>query len=636
MRFSSILSRSARVAICDAASYALIAASCATDGALAKGSGPSTLEVLQDTWAESQTTYYVILKINRTLSLPVELTQGSICLPLFVEAWKWCGANIYIMMNGWPVQPGTKVSDFPIGNNTVFTVHFRLRGGAENYTEEQKDKPAARYTAKINQDWLDFESKQYLQTEAFSQRLQKQVRKRSRKEIQAEEYTVDFQEEIKKLVDPEVLSLVEDLSLLCMQMVRASTHTDRVLALTCFYKARAGTSVVLGVAGIVSNIAKELLGPELQADEKDTLSKITDFRDLLDQWERLQESTLVQKFLKAYKFAIAVGAFSLIGIKIDKHTVAACKKEANFGLTGPNFIVSILDAISLLIQRGLMFLKTGRWETFFHGPMSYGKWYDKCQKVRRESNFVGNLEAVDTNYHTFTSDVAEVIEEGEAILRFGKQTTGVEAKAIKTLLNDMKMIQATLFTYNEAQRSRRPAFSLLVCSGSSLAKSTFVDMIYKFMGQVWKLEATDAFKYTRNSAEPFWSGWNSSKWFILLDDIAYINPNSPVQDMSLTEMISLVNDVPLVPNQAALEDRGKNPVRARAVIATTNVKHLNAHAHFSCPLAVQRRLPFVVNLRPKPEYARTDSPQMIDPMKLPPIVDDWPDYWLITVERDLS
>ena len=111
-----------------------------------------------------------------------------------------------------------------------------------------------------------------------------------------------------------------------------------------------------------------------------------------------------------------------------------------------------------------------------------------------------------------------------------------------------------------------------------------------------------------------------------------------MQDNSLLEIIQLINEVTLVPNQARLEDKGKNPVRARAVVATTNTKHLNAHAHFARPVAVQRRLPFVLTVRPKPEFACDNDPEMIDSAKLSksPIVDDWPDFWNITVERVLA
>lgn len=499
---------------------------------------------------------------------------------------------------------------------------------------------------------FDFTSKDSvgkLPTQRFQKRVRnKNIQKKWKQSIledkankpylqSSEQVDYDISKALEQYLDRDITSLVEDLGLLFVQLLRARSLPDKVIAVTVFCKLRSGKSLFFGCAEVISEICNDLsksgeTGPELQGDVT-ALDSITDFRDLLSQWDKLKESELVQKSARVYKFAIAVGVFSALGIQIDKNTLLMCKKEMGFDIMGANFIVATLDAITLVIQRALMFKHTGKWSTFFHGPQSYGAWYDAYLKVKRESNFQGNLEAVGSSYHQFTKDLHTCLEQGEAILKFGKQSSGIEIKSIKGMLNDLKMIKATLNTYNEAQRNRRPPFSLLVHGGSSLAKSTFVDMLFKYMGNVWNLPIEEQFKYSRNTADAFWSGWNSSKWFILLDDIAYINPSRPDVDNSLMEMIQLVNDVPLVPNQAALEDKGKNPVRARAVVATTNIKHLNAHARFACPLAVQRRLPFVINLAPKPEFARDDSPNMIDPAKLPAIVDNWPDFWLIKIER---
>jgi len=276
-----------------------------------------------------------------------------------------------------------------------------------------------------------------------------------------------------------------------VQLLRARSLPDKVIAVTVFCKLRSGKSLFFGCAELISEICNDLskpgeTGPELQGDVS-ALDSITDFRDLLSQWDKLKESELVQKSARVYKFAIAVGVFSALGIQIDKNTLLMCKKEMGFDIMGANFIVATLDAITLVIQRALMFKHTGKWSTFFHGPQSYGAWYDAYLKVKRESNFQGNLEAVGSSYHQFTKDLHTCLEQGEAILKFGKQSSGIEIKSIKGMLNDLKMIKATLNTYNEAQRNRRPPFSLLVHGGSSLAKSTFVDMLFKYMGNVWNL-----------------------------------------------------------------------------------------------------------------------------------------------------
>jgi hypothetical protein len=98
------------------------------------------------------------------------------------------------------------------------------------------------------------------------------------------------------------------------------------------------------------------------------------------------------------------------------------------------------------------------------------------------------------------------------------------------------------------------------------------------------------------------------------------------------EMIQIINNIALTPNQAALEDKGRTPVKFKFVMATTNEKDLNAHAYFNSPLAAQRRLPYILDVQPKPEY--TSDNVTINPLLIPPTEDGcYPDLWQITISK---
>lgn len=551
------------------------------------------------------------------------------------------------VLNGKPLRAELRWSDYGVSNGSTIFCHHAMRGGMSgkptNISYQDIDVSVPKYEGvdPLNGEWVDYVSKRSLACDLFkaSQRLAKRTRKQHKTfEIQSHETKRSFtgiRSFLNDHVDIDVLSLVEDLSLLIVQLVRAQHLVDSTLAVVTFLKLRTGGSLICNMADMIEMIVSDIAGPTIQADEEgdDLLEKVTDFREFLNNWENIKDSSLVKRSTRLFRYAAAVGICAQVGIKLDEKTLKACKSEADGVFAGPNFLCALLDTIALLLQRSLMFAKTGLWETFFHGPKSYGKWYDSCMELKRQHQFIGNLEAHNTNYHKFVKELSDAIETGRAILKFGEKSTGIELLAIKKLLNEMLMIHASVLTYTAAQQSRRPPFSLLVHGGSSVCKSTFVDMLFNYMGQVLNLPTEGDYKYTRSPSDPFWSGWNSAKWFITLDDVAYIAPDSAFQDLSLMEIIQLVNDVPFVPNQASLEDKGKNPVRARVVIATTNTKHLNAASHFSCPLAVQRRLPFVVTITPKRKFAREDAPEMLDPVKLPLITEDWPDFWHISVDK---
>jgi hypothetical protein len=66
------------------------------------------------------------------------------------------------------------------------------------------------------------------------------------------------------------------------------------------------------------------------------------------------------------------------------------------------------------------------------------------------------------------------------------------------------------------------------------------------------------------------------------------------------------------------------------VIGTTNTENLNAHHYFSHPSAVQRRFPFIIEPKPKPEYVRECG--MLDSSKTNITGGGYPDYWTWTVK----
>lgn len=563
----------------------------------------------------------------------------------------------WVTYQGRPVREGVAWSEYSVHPNSHLRVNMRMRGGLgasrilihENYFGRSSLLDVSRLVdapvrpqfvqnlgARTVLPWvLPFSQRasEFVMLREYLDRprlLRSDVREAPTAVLQS----LDFDPKVflEKYTDPEVLSFVEDVTLLCLQLLRARTNIDRALAVTVFLKLRTGTSLLAGVASIISDIASDLFTPQLQSAD-DALKSVTDLRSMIGQWETLQHSTLVQQITRVYKYAVALGVFSLVGIKIDEKVAYICKKELASPMMGVNFMTTVLDTVALFIQRALLYTKTGKWETFIHGPKSFATWFDACQKVKREFQFRGDLEAQGTSYHQFVGDLRQCVDEGKSILRYGNQTSGMEVMGVKKLLNEMQMMQAELSTFREAQKSRRPPFGLLVYGKTCVGKSTFTSMLYQFAGKFWDLPTTDEYRYTRNTCDDFWSGWDSMKWFVLLDDIAFGDPNSKVVDNSLTEVIQIMNDVPLVPNQASLEDKGRNPLRARMVVATTNTRHLNAHAYFACPIAVQRRFPFVLVVTPKGKYARDDDPEMIDPAKLPPILEDWPNFWNIRVER---
>jgi hypothetical protein len=223
--------------------------------------------------------------------------------------------------------------------------------------------------------------------------------------------------------------------------------------------------------------------------------------------------------------------------------------------------------------------------------------------------------------------------------------SGSEVVAIQRKYNMLMLMKNTEVTKRAAQKERKAPFGVLVHGGSSVGKSSFTKMLYYYYGSLMGLKKDDHFRYTRNPADEYWSNFDSSMWCIQLDEVGFLLPKKSTEvDPTLKELLNVVNNVPYVPTQADLADKGKTPVLAKLVVATSNAADLNAHEYFWCPLAVQRRLPFVVEIKPKREFLAMNQ-KFLDPSKLPKEQSGYPNYWDITVckvnpyfdgERDLA
>lgn len=525
------------------------------------------------------------------------------------------------------------------GSQINVRVSGRLLGGSEAHLQAKEHEEFVHefdilWDTIVSKSDVDFVARKMKCT-----RLAKNARKNKRFSVQSGEDTDEgisqILRQVRNFLPGSSADLLEDLLLFVAQLVRAKGRTDIVLASLTFIKLRTKTPLLSQCHDLVQEFMEELFPSGLVVQSDDSwLTGVSDFRSLLSQWESVKDSSLAQKFSKLCHFLVGYGCFASVGLNPAEHG-PRLKDIGKNPLKHANFLYSIIDAMSLLLQRGLQFCKTGVWDDFLHGPKVYGDWYDTCLRLKREALGMGNLEAHGTNFHKFVAEVKDAIECGVSIVKFHANKDGAEFRAARAMLNDLQMVNANIVTKKAAQQERKAPFSLLVHGGSSVAKSTFTKMLTYYYAKLYNLPVGDEFKYTRNSADKFWSGFGSQAWCVLLDDIAFRAATSTVEDISLAEMISVINNVPFNPPQADLADKGKTPLRAEFVIATTNAKSLNADAHFHCPLAIQRRMPWVVTLVPKPDFCRDDAPEMICPSKmmLARSETDWPNYWQIKVEK---
>ncbi len=423
--------------------------------------------------------------------------------------------------------------------------------------------------------------------------------------------------------------------LICFyQFVRARNRIDISVAILNYLKhVNKGSLLTSDVAiGLISKV-DGILSTFLQSEEEGNF--IQTLRKMVDEYDVVKSSTMYKKVYKFFMYLLSFSIFEKLGLKVCDNVYTKLEREAirkKFYL-GPDFLHCVIDTILFIYTRGVQCVKLGRLDPLYHDELMYSNWSLKVIELKNKAQHLSNPEPHNFTLYDYLADLKHCLEEGRVMYRACPGKDKMAKSYIQKLVGELEILNSNAISRREAQRSREAPFALLLYGGSSIAKSTLCQLLFSYFGQLHDLPVDDEYLYTRNPADEYWVNFNTTQWCVLMDDIAYLHPNKSTNvDKTLNEIIQVVNSTSFVPTQAALEDKGKTPMRAKLVLATTNTKDIQANSYFSCPLAVQRRLPFVIQIRPKDEYTIHEC--MLDGSKVPPITSEsYPDYWCFQVFR---
>ncbi len=421
-----------------------------------------------------------------------------------------------------------------------------------------------------------------------------------------------------------ISEMIENISFLVGGLMAARDFNDvfrTIIAVTRFITKK---SFGKSVTELFARFAAE---PDVQG------GCFNDIRHLLDNYDAVKNSPVVEKVRRLSALALASVFLSSSGITSRMEDLMNTYAEAVKQLLNEvDFIAGLVDLVTFMVERLAQCWHQKSLKPFFHSSKTYGKWATDAYEIIEQSQLMHNPEAHGLTYHGFLESLDKCIEHGVEIQKFSKAAD--KRDVVLNILSKLRITRGEFLTRKAAGEERRAPFCLLVNGGSGVGKSSFTRTFFAHFGKMFRLPEGSEFLYTRCFTDEYWSGFRSQMWGILLDDIAFVNPNKGTEDRSLSELLQVANNVAYCPPQAALEDKGKTPLRAECVIGTTNTEHLNAQFWFANPVAVRRRFPYVVTLRPKPEYARDDAPDMLDPNKVPiPDAGCYPDLWIITLSK---
>lgn len=399
-----------------------------------------------------------------------------------------------------------------------------------------------------------------------------------------------------------------------------------------YEKSFTGIVVSSAITQFAVHLFSDLYGDEVQSEDEGCLHIL---RDCLNNYTLVKNSPIYKKVYRFILYGLSLSLFEKLGIsfeslRFEELEAEAIRKKHHMGV---DFVFTSLDTLLFIAEKAQQYMVTKSIHGIFVSEAKFQVWYDESAKLIRQSQYLTNPELHGIEVHSYLNDVNKAIEIGKYIKNFSSTMTTFEKSTVSKNLQDLENVRCMFINRTAAAKDRKAPFSVLVYGGSSVGKSSIIHTIFVHFGKVFGLNTAPEFKYTRLAHEKHWSNFSTEKWCIVLDDVAMIAPKACQGiDPSLAEVILLNNNVAFTPEQAALEDKGKTPAIPKLLIATTNTSDLNVHAYFSCPLAISRRMPWVIDVKPKPEY--TKDACMLDGSAVP-IQEDgtYNNFWIFEIFR---
>jgi hypothetical protein len=361
---------------------------------------------------------------------------------------------------------------------------------------------------------------------------------------------------------------------------------------------------------------------------------LSTLRSMLNTANTLENHPIVKRFVALSSFLLVHDMLKRIGVDFNWMEYNELEKQAMLQKfsSKKGFVLCVLDVALFIAERLYQVYKTGKWSTLLHSGSSYEQWLDKCEVLKRKSMQLANPAVHGFTVYDFISDMKNAIEEGEAIRKFSMSDNKFELRAVKSMLNDIKMLDANLLTKRAARESREAPFVAIFLGLSSIGKSGLQELFFRYYGSYFDLPTSEEHRFTRNPLDEYWSGYQSSCWCVQYDDIAAMNPELGLEDPTTREVLYVGNNVTFITPQADLPDKGKIPFMSELILASSNSMDLNMHHYYQNPGAALRRFGFPIHVEIKPEYASSEG--FLDKRKaIPPTDGSLPNFWIFSLMK---
>lgn len=427
------------------------------------------------------------------------------------------------------------------------------------------------------------------------------------------------------------LNVLESTSLLARYLYRAETILDVTFAFATYFKLVSKTNLVANqfVDKVIAMCSSEELQAGVEfADIKKHFDKDS-LHNVLRNWSDFKSSPLADKFLNVAMHSTVMGLYD--GPKCyDPRKFGALKakfkKEKFFGTV--SLIECCIDMIDFVGRKFYdYFVEKVPLREILMNSTALETWFARVHEHMARSDHLSDAKTFDIDLHQFLDATRVLWSRGDEYLRYC-EVDGREKELVRHQVGKLKQLEYNVLARFSTSAARPVPFCVCIEGHSGVGKSSVAKIIHNHFGKIHNKPLTGDEIYVRNPAANFWDDYTSNKWSAWLDDVACWKADIGQVDESVMDIIRMINNVPFMPDQASLEDKGRTPFMCELVVLTTNVPDLGVNDYFNYPYAAGRRVPIHIRMVPKPDLVDKIS---LNLDKVSMTHSQYDDNWLFTV-----
>lgn len=428
------------------------------------------------------------------------------------------------------------------------------------------------------------------------------------------EAIIEVQSLIGDKIDPKYLDFCLNAYILYHTISRSKHWQSWFVAIVSFLHNYYTIEETLGIIEIIlEDYALENEDIEPQAFGA-SLPSLRSCRQRLSTWRDMNSSEIVKNTQRVMCGVLSSSLAKQMDLKFDKESYEFFLGRGfhlNPFKSANEMLFSVADLILSYCEVGYECFVRKDLRPILSSDRAITEWLDETEAI---------VAIHDTLPTAVNVDLVKLINRFNIQISVGASLMNRSRGIISPLWNDLLRRRSKIMRENNICSIRKPPASVLLYGPPGIGKSSVAQMIASLYQQtVTQLGIYDLTwdprknMYTHNAKDAFFSKYNpTEQYVILLDDLGRENVNHVAKGvtLSLDIVIEMVNSVGICTPQAAIEDKGSIPLIPKLVIATTNVKDLNAKFAVAEPAAVLRRLPIVIKPVLKPEFVDPETGTM--------------------------